>query len=208
MTGAVNMLVDISDRKQAERALAERDAQLALAGKIALVGSFTFDIVSGRMQVSPGYAAIHGLPEGTLETSRREWRVRVHPDDLGRLDTHLEQNIAERRADHHCEYRIVRSGGEIRWIEARSLISYDPQGTAQRIVGTNIDVTSRKQTEAELKGSKARLADALAAGQVMAFEWDATTGQSRRSDNAHLILGDHVGELVRGTRISKKGPPR
>jgi hypothetical protein len=48
----------LAEREEAERALAERDAQLALAGKIARVGNFTFDIASGTMQVSPGYAAM------------------------------------------------------------------------------------------------------------------------------------------------------
>ena len=77
---------DITERKRAERALsernvqlAERDAQLALAGKIALVGSFTFDLGSGINADFPGYAAIHGLPEGTAETSRADWRVRRSP---------------------------------------------------------------------------------------------------------------------------------
>ena len=74
LTGGVNMLVDISKHKQAEQALGERNTQLALAGKIALVGSFAFDIVSGRMQVSQGYAAIHGLADGTVETKRADWR--------------------------------------------------------------------------------------------------------------------------------------
>lgn len=184
---------DITQRRQAEQALAERNTQLALAGKIALVGSFAFDIVSGRMQVSQGYAAIHGLPEGTIETARTDWQTRVHPDDLRRLDVHLEQAIADRRREHFCEYRIVRSGGDIRWIESRSLISYDRDGAAQRIVGANIDVTERKQTEAVLEESEAHLADALAAGQVMAFEWDAVTRQSQRSDNAAHILGFQQG---------------
>ena len=184
---------DITQRKQAEQALAERTTQLALAGKIALVGSFAFDIGSGRMQVSRGYAAIHGLPEETAETKRIDWRSRVHPDDLQRLDAHLQQAIAEQRREHYCEYRIVRSGGEFRWIESRSSISYDREGIAQRIVGANIDVTDRKQTEAELKESEAHLADALAAGQVMAFEWDAVTRQSQRSDNAAHILGCEQG---------------
>ena len=158
------MTVDISARKQAEQALAERNAQLALAGKIALVGSFTYDIASGTIQVSPGYAAIHGLPEGTVETRRADWRTRVHPDDLPRLDVRLEQTIADRRREHYCEYRIVRSGDEVRWIESRSFIAYDRDGAAQRIVGVNIDVTERKRTEAVLEESEVRLADALAAG--------------------------------------------
>ena len=123
---------DITDRKLAEQALAERNAQLALAGKIALVGSFTFDLGSGKMQVSPGYAAIHGLPEGTVETSRADWRARVHPDDLPRLEANLRREIDARRSEHYCDYRIIRSGGEIRWIEARSFILYDGDGAALR----------------------------------------------------------------------------
>ena len=38
---------DITDRKRSEQALAERDTQLALAGKVALVGAFTFDLDTG-----------------------------------------------------------------------------------------------------------------------------------------------------------------
>src|SRR6185503_1206869 len=54
----------------------------------------------------------------------------------------------------------------------------------------------RRSKEAALEDSNDRLADGLAAGQVMAFEWDAVTGRSRRSDNARLILGDEDGKLV------------
>jgi PAS domain S-box-containing protein len=180
---------DITHRKQAERALAERDAQLALAGKVALVGGFALDLRTEMMQVTPGYAAIHGLPEGSVETRRSDWRRRVHADDLARLDLHLQQAISARRRDHYCEYRILNGSGEVRWIESRCLIAYDGDGIAQRIIGTNIEVTQRKQTEAALEQSEARLLDALAAGQVIAFEWNALSGQSRRSENATTILG-------------------
>jgi PAS domain S-box-containing protein len=181
---------DITLSKLGEQALAERNTQLALAGKVGLIGSFAFDIATGRMQVSPGYAAIHGLPEGTLETTRADWRVRVHPDDVPCVDACLRGAIANRDREHHCEYRVVRADGESRWIEARCSIAYDPDGRARRVVGANIDVTERKHTEAVLKESKIRLADALAAGQVMAFQWDAITGESVRSNNASLMVGD------------------
>src|SRR6266576_1858610 len=85
----------------------------------------------------------------------------------------------------------------MRWIESRSLISYGRDVAAQRIVGAHIDVTERKQTEAVLKESEARLADALSAGQVIAFEWDAVTGQSQRSDNAAHILGFEQSGMAR-----------
>ena len=190
VVGVINMTVDISERKQAERALAERNLQLGLAAQFALVGTYTYDVGSERYQVSPGYAAIHGLPEGTEETSRAEWRTRVHPDDLPAVEAGFEQAITERRREYYCEYRFVRPDGEIRWIESRNFVSYDHDGSAPRLIGANIDVTQRKATEVVLKEHKASLADALVAGKVMAFEWDAVTRQTRRSDNAARILGD------------------
>jgi PAS domain S-box-containing protein len=47
----------------------------------------------------------------------------------------------------------------------------------------------RRKTEGLMKESEARLQEALAAGQVMAFEWDAGTDLSHRSQNAAEILG-------------------
>ena len=138
---------DMSERKMAELALAERDAQLALAGKAARVGSFAIDISTGRVQNSPGYATIHGLAEGTEEFPRDEWRTRVHPDDLGRLDALRDQAFAEQRREHNTEYRIVGPDGKVQWIESRVLVSYNGDGRPTRMVGVNIDVTGRKRAE-------------------------------------------------------------
>ncbi len=72
IVGAVTMTVDISARKKAEAALAERNAQLALAGRAGLVGSYSCDIDSRVMQVSAGFATIYGLPEDTTAITIRE----------------------------------------------------------------------------------------------------------------------------------------
>ena len=190
---------DITHRKQAEQALAERNAQLALAGKIALVGSLTFDLRSGTMQVSPGYAAIHGLPEGTAETSRADWRARVHPDDLPRLEANLRRDIDGGRSEHHCDYRIVRSGGEIRWIEARSFILYDSDGAAQRIVGANIDVTERKKAELTLTERNVQLSLAGKAGLVGTYAHDFNRDMMQVSEGYAAIHG-----LPEGTTESSR----
>jgi PAS domain S-box-containing protein len=135
-----------ADRRQHEAIMAERDAQLELAGKTALVGSYVKDI-AGKMHISPGYAAIHGLPEGTTETTAENWRARVHPDDLELLEASRNKVFAERWCEHNAEYRIIGPNGNVRWIEARALISYGGDGRVQRIVGINIDVTDRKRGE-------------------------------------------------------------
>ena len=80
------MTVDISERKKAELALTERNLQFALAGKAGLVGSYSYDLDTELMQVSEGYAAIHGLPEGTPRTTRSRWQANVHPEDVCGLE--------------------------------------------------------------------------------------------------------------------------
>jgi PAS domain S-box-containing protein len=99
------------------------------------------------MQVSEGYAAIHGLRPGVTETTRREWQDRVHPEDVGRLDGLRNQTFAERGHEYYSEYRIVLPDRRVRWIESRSFISYDVKGNARRVVGVNIDVTKRRELE-------------------------------------------------------------
>jgi PAS domain S-box-containing protein len=182
INGVVNMTIDISERKQAELVLAERNAHLMLAENAARVGYFAYDLDTGLVTVSEGYAAIHGLPEGTTQITIDQWRARLHPDDLVRLYELRNRIYRNRCRGYTFDYRIIRAGGDIRWIESRGLISYDGERQPRRTMGVNIDVTERKQTEA-------RLSDALAAGQVVAFEWDAATGRSQRSDNAERIMG-------------------
>jgi PAS domain S-box-containing protein len=135
--------LDISERKKAELSLAERNMQLALAGKAALVGSFAYDASTEKMQISAGYAALHGFPDGTTEIMRSEWQVGVHSDDRARLEEIRSLAVRGRWDEYSAEYRIVRSGGEARWVEARVFILYGSDGPPRRMVGVNIDVTER-----------------------------------------------------------------
>src|SRR5436190_1014910 len=132
--------IDVTKRKKAEFALAERTLQLALAGKAGLVGSYSYDTDTESMQVSDGYAAIHGLPEGATEIARSRWQANVHPEDRVRLDALRRQAFQERKTEQSMEYRIVRDG-DIRWIESRRFISYGNDGRAQRVIGVRIDCT-------------------------------------------------------------------
>jgi PAS domain S-box-containing protein len=157
LTGASKILRDITQRKKAELALGERNLQLALAGKAARVGSFAYDIDTERMQISPGYAAIHGFADGTTEITRSEWQLGVHPEDSARWETLRSRAWRERREEYGGEYRIVRPEGEIRWIEARVFVSYDGNGRPHRAVGVDIDVTARKRAEEQQRVLNAEL---------------------------------------------------
>src|SRR5262249_108427 len=59
----VGVNIDVTERKQAEQILAERDVQLDLAARIGRIGTFTIDYTTGIIQLSPGYANVYGLAE-------------------------------------------------------------------------------------------------------------------------------------------------
>ena len=178
MDGAVDyflsVIEDITDRKLAEARLSERNAQLDLAGKIARIGSFMYDHGTRKSQLSPGCAAIYGLPEGTFEISREEWRGRAHPDDLQQLDAVVRRAFANRERECVLEFRILRHG-EVRWIESRVLISYNEAGKPIRRIGVQINVTERKQAEQALAERNIQLALAAKAGLVGTYAYDGDT---------------------------------
>jgi PAS domain S-box-containing protein len=187
---------DITGRKKTELVLAEREAQLALAGKTARVGSFAVDIATGTVHNSPGYAIIHGLPEGTKEFPREQWRARVHPDDLPQLDAIRCRAFAEQRREHNTEYRIFGPDGGERWIESRGLVSYDGAGHPIRIVGVNIDITERKRAQAALKESEARYRALYDDNPSMYFTLDSSGTVLSVNEFGALQLGYTPAELV------------
>jgi PAS domain S-box-containing protein len=160
----VGVNIDVTERRRMEQALTDRNRQLEIAGKAALVGRFAIEIDaaqgdfgSNRMHFSPGFAAIYGLSEETAEISIGDWRSLVHPEDLPQFLEDREKLFAERRGEHHAEFRIVRSCGTIRWIETRSFVEYDQACRAKRMVGVQIDVTERKRAEEARKILNAEL---------------------------------------------------
>jgi len=173
---------DFTHQKEAEQALQERNAQLALAGNAGLVGSYAYDTDTERIKISPGYAAIYGYPEGTAEISRSAWLASVHPEDVERLNMLRSQAFRERRPEYNVDFRIVPSAGEVRWIEARSFISYYADGSPQRVVGVNIDVTERKRGEEQLRALNAELDHRVK--NVLATV-GAIIGQTQEASSSH-----------------------
>jgi PAS domain S-box-containing protein len=184
----VSVVDDITDRKRAEARLAERNAQLDLAGKIARIGSFMYDGGTKKLHLSPGCAAIYGLPEGTLEISRDDWRARVHPDDLAPLDAIARRAFTSGEKEFVMEFRIFRHG-QVRWIESRVLISYNEAGKPVRGIGAKIDVTERKQAEQGLAERNIQLSLAAKAGLVGTFAYDGDTEIMQISGGYAVIHG-------------------
>jgi PAS domain S-box-containing protein len=189
-----------------------------LAGKAALVGSFAYDTDTEIMQISEGYAAIHGFPESTVEKARSECLADVHPDDIGPVTQLRSEAFRGRRREYSVEYRIIRARNEVRWVETRCFISYDGEGRPHRVVGVSIDITERKRVEEQQRTLVAeldhRVKNVLATVNAVAAHTMDTSGSMdhfvaaldsriRSMASTHELLsglrwqGIPVGELLR-----------
>jgi PAS domain S-box-containing protein len=185
----VGVNIDVTERKRAEQALVERNILLALAGRAARVGTFAYDTDEEILQISEDYAAIHGLPEGTAKIARSEWLAGVHPQDVERVELPRSEAFRERRNEYSAEFRIIRPGGEVRWVEIRCFITYDGNGHPKRVVGVSTDVTDRKQAELRLAQRNAQFGLAQKATRVGTYTYDNIARTMQLTEASAAILG-------------------
>ncbi len=149
---------DIDDQVRAERALREREADLARVQQIGMVGGLDVDLADNfRSRRSPEYLAIHGLPPDTDSDTHEDWVRRIHPDDRDSIVQRFLDAVKGDITDYSAEYRIVRpNDGQVRWIAVKAEIERDAQGRALRLVGAHIDITERRLGEEAVRESERR----------------------------------------------------
>jgi PAS domain S-box-containing protein len=142
--------IELRERASADT-LRRREQMLRLAQHAGGVATFEWDFEHQVARCSPEFFAIFGLPDRNGEMKGAEWAQLVHPDDRERMATHLA------RALHGTEpaaadYRIIRADGAERWLSYAGQLEQMPEGA--RMLGTVLDITARKATEAALHDAK------------------------------------------------------
>jgi PAS domain S-box-containing protein len=137
--------------KEAARVLRESDELLRLAQRAGGVAIFAWDFQNQIAQCSAEFFRIFGLPEHDGEMAVREWAEFVHPADRERMAAHLGRAL-ERHEPAVADYRIVRRDGSVRWLSYAGRLEKTAEG--DRMLGTVVDITARKQTEIILEEAK------------------------------------------------------
>jgi len=100
------------------------------------------------LYVNQAYEAITGRSCQSLIESPSSHKDIVHPDDrvhvLGKLED------AAQNGQFNETFRIVRPGGEVRWVWARGFPVRDSEGKIRRLVGTVVEITAQKAAEEQV----------------------------------------------------------
>ena len=140
----------ITHQRALER-LAESEERHALALQGANDGLWDWDVRADRLYFSPRWKAMLGYPEAEIGDAPGEWLGRVHPDDRAALTQALEGHLTGLTQHFESEHRIQHRDGSYRWMLARGTAVREPSGRATRVVGSQTDVTDRRQAEQRLQ---------------------------------------------------------
>src|SRR6185295_4989552 len=163
--------------------LAESEQRHALAMQGANDGLWDWDVRRDRLYFSPRWKQMLGYSEPELGDARGEWLGRVHPDDRAALTQALEAHLSGASQHFEHEHRIQHRDGSYRWVLARGMAVRDVHGRATRVVGSQTDVTDRKQAEQRLQHDA--LHDALTGLPNRVLFLDRLDQAIRRAQRAH-----------------------
>ncbi|HTQ51265.1 MAG TPA: ATP-binding protein, partial [Candidatus Acidoferrales bacterium] len=129
--------------------LAASEAKLKEAQRLANMGYWERDLVADRITWSEETCRIFGLTTPSYTLNQTKLQEMIHPNDRQIQRQALTETVQLGRC-HDVEYRIVRSDGDVRFIQIRDEIKTDQLGRAVRAFGTVQDITERKRAEALL----------------------------------------------------------
>ncbi len=149
----IMIATDMSDYKRTEKALKYNEINLKQAQQIAHIGSWEFDLMREKSIWSEELYQIYGLEPNKPTPKYSEMDKYIHPDDLLLYQNEVVEK-AQSFQNFEVDLRIVRPGGEIRYVELRGETIYNEQGRPTQLIGTTLDISERKKIELELIKAK------------------------------------------------------
>ena len=153
------VVVDISARREAERALADSEARFRVITNAMPQMVWTTLPDGFHDYYNDQWYRFTGAPPGT--TDGEGWNGMFHPDDQALAWGRWRHSLATGEP-YEIEYRLRHHSGQYRWVLGRALPVRAQDGTIQRWMGTCTDIHEQKLTEDALREADQRKDEFLA----------------------------------------------
>lgn len=148
--------VDITERKRTEEALATSERQLDLALDGAELGLWDWNLRTNDYTVNTWWAAMLGYRLDEVTPHISTWDDALHPDDRARVWAAYHAHLDGFAPAFEAEYRLRANDGRWVWVLDRGkIVERDAAGAPLRMVGTHLDITSRKHVEESERDQRA-----------------------------------------------------
>ncbi|MHC4221421.1 MAG: PAS domain-containing sensor histidine kinase, partial [Planctomycetota bacterium] len=147
-TGFIEVVEDITQRKQVETAFKKSRERLALALSAANDGLWDWNIETGQVYFSPRYYTMLGYKPNEFPASFEAWGDLLDPDERQTTEAKIREHIEAKSEGFEEEFRLRTKDGHWRWVLSKGkVVRRGPNDEPIRMVGTHSDITERKLAE-------------------------------------------------------------
>lgn len=151
VTALLLLARELKQRQNADARTRASEERLAHALDSGSDGLWDWDLTTRTVWVSDRWYLMLGYGIGEFEVRAETWRGIAHPDDAERALATMREHLRGRIPVYECEYRLSTKDGGYIWVLTRGkVVARDQAGRALRMVGTQIDITQRKQAERQI----------------------------------------------------------
>lgn len=142
-----SIIHDVSDLREAERALRESEERFRLAVEGSRDGLWDWNLETNEAYHSSQFARMLGYGPGELPFTGEAWSALLHPEDREGALARVSEYLNGKMERYESAFRMRTKTGEYRWITGRGMAVRDDQGKPKRFVGFNTDITEQKEQE-------------------------------------------------------------
>lgn len=185
VSGFIGAMVDITEQRAANEALAESQRLFEALAKLSPAGIFRADVAGGVTYVNAAWQSVTDLAEH--EAMGSEWGAAIHPDDVARV-SELWAEVVQGSGELRTEFRFRHKDNSDHWVDLMTAPEVDAAGKRIGFIGVNIDISERKRAEVVLAEREE---------QLRLLAENATDAVFRLSlDGVCLYASPSVGEMI------------